>query len=151
MQAQILDLFRDIVARRRMSTIIVTHDLAIVAQYCQSIAVMYKGQLLEAGPVQRFFKGPVHPYSAALLASTSYDSKLGRTPKAPTAPASPTGCSYQSSCPLVQPICRTTGPCLRKVRDDYLVRCHRAEELLMQHDDDKGTLLPFSDAATGKG
>jgi peptide/nickel transport system ATP-binding protein len=129
-QTQILDLIRDIVARRGMSTIIVTHDLAIVAQYCQSLAVMYNGQLLESGPVQRFFKGPVHPYSAALLASASYTSKLVRRATGPVAPTPVRGCSYQNNCPLAQPACRTTDPALRTLQDDYYVRCHRAEELM---------------------
>ena len=146
-QAQILDLIRDIVTRRHMSTIIVAHDLAIIAQYCQSVAVMYKGQLLETGPVKRFFKGPVHPYSTALLSSASYASKLVRVTKARVSPPSPTGCSYQNSCPLVQPICRTIGPTLRKVQDDYQVRCHRADELLTPANESKDIRVQDPDAA----
>lgn len=148
-QAQILDLIRDIVTHRRMSTIIVTHDLAIVAQYCESVAVMYRGQILETGPVHRFFKAPVHPYSAALLASASYGSKVVGTAKTSAAVAQSTGCRYQHTCPLAQPICRATAPDLRKVEDQYYVRCHRAEELLAHDNERRDTLAHVPGATAG--
>jgi peptide/nickel transport system ATP-binding protein len=131
-QAQILDLIKDTVSRNGMSAIIVTHDLGIVARYCESVAVMYGGELVEVGPVSSFFQGPTHPYSLALLKSSSLNHAGARLRimKPSTRNSTNDGCVYHGVCPLAQPICRSMRPTLNRVLGDHLVRCHRASELL---------------------
>jgi oligopeptide/dipeptide ABC transporter ATP-binding protein len=141
-QAQILDLLKDIVDRGSMATIVVTHDLSIIAQYCQTIAVMYAGELIETGPVTNFFEGPVHPYSAALLASSSYD-RLDTRHRVKAFAQSPSeqGCAYNRVCPLSLSVCKNTRPTLDNVKDNYFVRCHRAPELLALHNQERAKFI----------
>ena len=131
-QAQILDLIKDTVSRNGMSAIIVTHDLGIVARYCESVAVMYGGELLEVGAVTSFFQGPVHPYGIALLASSSlsHSSTRARAAKPFVRDSAADGCAYYGVCPLARPVCQSERPTLARVHGDHLVRCHRSSELL---------------------
>ena len=76
-QAQILDLLRDLVSRFDMASMIITHDLGIVAHYCDEVAVMFAGEIIEQGKVRDVFLKPAHPYTQQLLAATPEQLHLG--------------------------------------------------------------------------
>jgi len=126
-QAQILDLISELVHELRSATLLITRDLGIVAQQCETVAVLYAGHVVEQAPVRVFFRQPTHPYSEALIKSVSTTRERGRRllPGAgPSMYALPTGCPLQPRCPLVQPICREVLPPLAEIEPKHWVRCH---------------------------
>jgi oligopeptide/dipeptide ABC transporter ATP-binding protein len=113
-QAQILDLMRRINQEHGTSIILVTHDLAVAAEFCDSIAVMYAGRIVERGTTEQVIENPQHPYTQGLLACRPRIT----VPKQPIAPIAgnvpdltdlPQGCSFASRCPHFKPAC-TEGP-----------------------------------------
>ena len=129
-QAQVLDLIKGQTTERNMAAIIATRDLGIVAQYCDEIAVLYAGQIVERASVGEFFESPLHPYSQELI--TAFSPTVDKTWKIHGRPPSPTnlpaGCFYQSRCPLVTPLCATVEPqLLRRFETEHFVRCHAYE------------------------
>lgn len=130
-QAQILDLIRDLVKGTDRGAIIVTHDLGVVAQYCEHVAVMYSGVVVEQGPVGEVFVSPRHPYTAALLAAADLDAAAtGRRALPPSTPPNlydlPTGCLFAPRCPKVQPVCATEPPAKPSPSGQVETRCHFA-------------------------
>lgn len=126
-QAQVLDLFRDLVVRNDLGAIIITHDLGVVAHYCDDIAVMFAGTIVEQGPVAAVFADPRHPYTQALIAATPDRLKIGQT-RASTAPppnlyALPEGCTYRDRCPKAAPVCALDPP-LASFPPGHVARCH---------------------------
>lgn len=113
-QAQILDLLAAQVRDRGIGAILVTHDLGVVAQYCDDVAVMFAGTVVEHGPTAAVFRAPMHPYTQALLAATperllvGKGARLGGPP--PDLYALPEGCLYQLRCDRATPLCRTPPP-----------------------------------------
>jgi oligopeptide/dipeptide ABC transporter ATP-binding protein len=129
-QAQILDLLRDSVRERRLASLLITHDLGVVAQYCDQVGVMFAGSLVEAGPVAEVFTRPRHPYTRHLLGSSPDRIVLGqaqiRAGSAPDLYNLPPGCPYQNRCPRAQDICR--GPLMDLPEDArHGARCHFPE------------------------
>ena len=130
-QAQTLNLLRDVQERFRPAYLFISHDLAVVSFLCPRIAVMYLGQLVEEGPRDAFFSGPAHPYSRALLAAMpatatgAGQSRLqpleGELPS-PLAP--PAGCRFHPRCPEAQHICRNEAPAWKELAPGWRVRCH---------------------------
>jgi oligopeptide/dipeptide ABC transporter ATP-binding protein len=129
-QAQILDLLRDLARARGIGAVIITHDLGVVAHYCDEAAVMFAGQVVEHGPVGPLFAAPAHPYTQALIAATPERLKL-RMPRPSGAPpnlyALPEGCLYRDRCPKAQAICMTAPPDVA-LPDGHVARCHFAAE-----------------------
>jgi peptide/nickel transport system ATP-binding protein/oligopeptide transport system ATP-binding protein len=126
-QAQILDLLRDQAHERRLAALIITHDLGIVAQYADRVAVMFAGTIVESGPVTSVFVAPRHPYTRALLDSAPDRSKIGGAIRRAGAPpdlyALPSGCPYVDRCPHAQSAC--SGPLPHaQAGPDHVVRCH---------------------------
>lgn len=113
-QAQILDLMTEQVRRRNIAAIVITHDLGVVAQYCDDVAVMFAGTVMERGPVAEVFAAPAHPYTRALLESVPERLRLGTGRVFGGAPpdlyALPPGCLYADRCPLAEPRCATPPP-----------------------------------------
>jgi oligopeptide/dipeptide ABC transporter ATP-binding protein len=109
-QAQILKLLRSISEEKHLSVIYVTHDLAVVAQLCHRVAVMYAGQFVETGAVDAVFRDPRHPYTAGLIASVP-DVRQAKTTLAPIPgfppdlSAPPAGCPFHPRCPYRQGDC----------------------------------------------
>ena len=134
-QAQILDVMRDVQSRReRGSIVLITHDLAVVAETCDRILVMYGGKLQESGTTLALFDRPLHPYTKGLLASIPDPAKKGEALAAipgnvPGILDLPRGCKYCTRCPHVQDRCLAEEPELRELEDGHLVRCHFAEDL----------------------
>lgn len=119
-QAQILALLSRLAQERRMAMIFVSHDLSVVAQVSDRIAVMYAGRIVEQGPADDILGAPTHPYTAALLAATPSAAPPGeRLRPIPGAPPDPAGyvngCRFQARCPLAQPDCATAPHQLRPV------------------------------------
>lgn len=128
-QAQILDLLRE--ARERLGTamLLITHDLGIVADLCQTVAVMYAGQIVERCDVQRLISEPLHPYSRALLECIPRLDTLGKTfhtigGSVPELTALPAGCRFADRCPEVMDVCREQMPAIHTASDRREVRCH---------------------------
>jgi oligopeptide/dipeptide ABC transporter ATP-binding protein len=130
-QAQIMELLADCKAERGMATLLITHDLGIVAQYADRVAIMYAGRIMESAPVRELFAAPAHPYTRGLLACVP---KLGEkrqrlTPIEGTIPNPgqlPEGCSFLDRCPEAFAPCRGELPPLREIRPGHQVRCWRA-------------------------
>jgi oligopeptide/dipeptide ABC transporter ATP-binding protein len=127
-QAQILDLLRDLARERGIGALVITHDLGVVAHYCDEAAVMFAGQVVESGPVAPLFATPAHPYTRALIAATPERLQL-RVPRPQGSPpnlyALPEGCLYRGRCPIEQPVCATPPPDM-PLADEHVARCHRA-------------------------
>jgi oligopeptide/dipeptide ABC transporter ATP-binding protein len=130
-QRQILDLMSDLVREGHRSMLLVTHDLGVVAQYCDQVVVMYAGTVVEDGPVRKVLKDPIHPYTRALLAAIPRRGHelvhlKGRLPDLVNYPV---GCPFAERCPFVAAICRTEAPEPRAVGGDHIHRCHLPEGL----------------------
>lgn len=126
-QAQILDLLREQVRRGKLGAIIITHDLGVVAHYCNKMAVMFGGSIVEQGPVGSIFAMPRHPYTQSLIASTPDKIVLGgavlRAGAPPNLYALPEGCIFSDRCPKVHGKCREK-PANVAVAGDHFAACH---------------------------
>jgi peptide/nickel transport system ATP-binding protein len=130
-QAQILDLMRGLRRDTGTAIILITHDLGVVAEMADDVAVMYAGQIVERAPVESLFARPEHPYTVGLLGSIP---KLDRRPerlpsiegRVPDMAHPPEGCRFAARCPFVEPACREAVPPLIEVAPGHLSRCRRA-------------------------
>jgi oligopeptide/dipeptide ABC transporter ATP-binding protein len=117
-QAQILELLRELRARLGMSIILITHDLGVVAEMCDDVAVMYAGRVVERGPVEAIFRNPQHPYTEALLRSIPLLGMTQAVPlnvipgKVPSALHWPPGCRFAARCAYAMERCRREEPTL---------------------------------------
>ena len=128
-QAQIIDLLLSLQRQRRMALLLITHDLALVAEAAQRVVVMYAGQVVEAGPVPEIFDHPRHPYTAALLEALP-ERSLGHA-RLQTIPGvvpgqfdRPAGCLLNPRCRFATERCRQEAPQLSAKVDGRQVRCH---------------------------
>ncbi len=131
-QAQILDLLRDLVARFDMATMIITHDLGVVAHFCDDIAVMFAGTIVESGSVGDVFAAPVHPYTRNLINATPERFRMGGAGTLGGQPPDlynlPPGCALQSRCAFATDRCRQPVPNV-EVADGHFGLCHFAGTL----------------------
>src|SRR5262249_35781825 len=114
-QAQYLNLLRELQRTHHLALIFITHNLGIVAKMCDQVAVMYAGRMVESGPVRQIFNRPTHPYTAALLASIPrLSDQRGRLTaidgQPPDLAAPPTGCAFHPRCPKAFDRCRLEDP-----------------------------------------
>jgi oligopeptide/dipeptide ABC transporter ATP-binding protein len=134
-QARILDLVGRLADERGMAVLLITHDLAVVAGFCETIHVMYAGRIVERGRVDELFAEPLHPYTAGLLGCTTRTrrARSDRLPAIAGAPPSlvarPAGCAFHPRCAFAQPRCAEEAPALRGPRADREAACHFVGEL----------------------
>lgn len=127
-QAQILDLMLDLQREYNMSILFITHDLGVVAEIADSVAVMYLGRVVESSDVDTIFNNPKHPYTQALLSSVPKIS-VTRQPLAPIqgmVPSPfrrPSGCTFHPRCSHAMPICQAVEPSMIPLDHDHRVRC----------------------------
>src|SRR5882672_7545223 len=128
-QAQYLNLLRDLQREHRLALIFITHNLGIVAKMCDQVAVMYAGRLVEWGPVSQIFNSPAHPYTEALLNSIprmGADARERLTAiegQPPDLAAPPSGCAFHPRCPHVMAQCREQAPPETVLAPRHTTRC----------------------------
>lgn len=133
-QAQVLNLLKDLQARHRLTYIFISHDLGVVRAMSDRIAVMYLGKIVEQGRANDIYERPQHPYTRALLSAVPSlrrrrDERIrlqGEPPK-PTAP--PSGCAFHPRCPIAQTICREITPPLLDQGNGQVAACHFAGQI----------------------
>jgi peptide/nickel transport system ATP-binding protein len=131
LQAQILELMRELKAASGAAIILITHDLGVVAEVCDEVAVMYAGEIVERANVNELFAAPQHPYTVGLLGSIP---RLDRRAEhlatiegmVPNMANPPIGCRFAARCPFVSEPCRAAPPPLKEVSPGHLSRCIRA-------------------------
>ena len=114
-QAQIIRLLRGVTQARGAAVLLITHDMGVVAETCDRVAVMYAGRVVEIGPVDEVVRRPAHPYTAGLMASVpSLDDARGRLAQIagalPRLDAIPSGCAFHARCPKASPRCAAERP-----------------------------------------
>lgn len=127
-QAQILKLLHDLQKKNGMSILLITHDMGIVAENCDRVAVMYAGQIVEVADTKTIFNNPFHPYTKGLLkAIPKMDTKVkelynikGMVPRPSEFPK---GCAFAGRCPFERPDCVSTVQDLREAEPEHMVRC----------------------------
>lgn len=132
-QAQILDLLRELNDRVGTAIMLITHDLGVVAETADRVVVMYAGRKVEEAPVEALYANPLHPYTRGLLealpvlGSTLSDpsSRLRPIPgQVPVLTEASTGCVFANRCPLTTELCRSHAPASREMADGHLAACH---------------------------
>ncbi|MFF8266277.1 ABC transporter ATP-binding protein [Streptomyces sp. NPDC016562] len=134
-QAQVMDLLAELQRELNMGLILITHDLGVVADVADKIAVMYAGRIVEAAPVHEIYKAPAHPYTRGLLDSIPRLDQKGQELYAikglpPNLLAIPPGCAFNPRCPMAQAVCRTEVPPLARVDEERTSACFFWKECL---------------------
>jgi oligopeptide/dipeptide ABC transporter ATP-binding protein len=132
-QAQILALLTQLQQERGLSIILITHNLGVVAETCDRVAVLYVGHVVEQGPTREIFKAMKHPYTQGLLASIPRPGSHSQTLPAiggsvPSGLDLPSGCPFRPRCSWAMEICRDEPPALRAVGPEHFVACHLQRE-----------------------
>ena len=137
-QKQVMDLLANLQAETGMGMILISHDLGVVADVADRVAIMYAGRIVETGATREVYDHPAHPYTKGLLSSIPSNTSIGQrlTPVVGSPPnllAIPSGCAFHPRCPFATEECRTTVPELRQPEgwpSGHLAACHRSEEVL---------------------
>jgi oligopeptide/dipeptide ABC transporter ATP-binding protein len=128
-QRQVLDLMTGLIRQQHASALMITHELGIVAQYCQRATIIYAGQVYEVADTERLFDNPLHPYTQGLLATSRRRRSERQTEPLPSIAPDPMdlprGCYLAPRCPVALPECRERMPELVEVEPDHWVRCLR--------------------------
>lgn len=134
-QAQVLDLMEDLKNKLKTAMILITHDLGVVAQVCNKVAIMYAGEIVEYGSLENIFENPKHPYTIGLFGSIPSldETKTRLTPikgLMPDPTNLPSGCKFNPRCPHTSEICREKEPTISKVNENHYVKCFISEGLV---------------------
>ncbi len=128
-QAQVLQLLEKLRSKRRMGMILITHDLSVVGETCDRVAVMYAGQIVESGPTERVFENPAHPYTRALIAA--FPNIEGERYLAQSIPGNPpnllnppSGCRFHERCSESMKLCSCQEPLPVKLDSGHFASCH---------------------------
>ncbi len=159
-QAAVLDLLQELIRERETAVLYITHNLGIVAQICDHVAVLYAGELVENAATDALFQRPLHPYTQGLLDSVpkigrnKTDVRLSAIPGKipPPAERDITGCIFAPRCALALPHCLAERPPLEQIAPGLQVRCHRWEEIAsgeiaLLHDD----IVPLAEVGSANG
>ncbi|HWR59844.1 MAG TPA: ABC transporter ATP-binding protein [Thermodesulfovibrionales bacterium] len=131
-EAQILELLRNIRDEKRMAVLLITHDIGVIAENADVAAIMYAGRIVEFSGVSRLLETPKHPYTIGLLESLPKRKGVRLKPIRGSVPKPgelPTGCKFSDRCPYMIPDCRKDEPLLGEIIPGHFVRCIRAEEI----------------------
>jgi oligopeptide/dipeptide ABC transporter ATP-binding protein len=130
-QAQIMELLGGLQKKLGLAILLITHDLGVVAEFCERVIVMYTGRIVEEAPVRDLFAAPAHPYTRGLLKSLPSVTKADRGERLPTIAGMvppitklPKGCKFNPRCPDVMEICLGNEPALMPVGEDHEARCY---------------------------
>jgi len=133
-QAQILELIKDLREKSGMSIILITHDLGVIAENCDHVVVMYAGRIAETADVRSLFSHPLHPYTKGLLTSIPSRAKTAKAllptieGSVPSLSDMPTGCRFAGRCPLAEDLCRQVLPLEKPVGKGRTAACHLVPE-----------------------
>ncbi len=129
-RAQILNLFRRLQESQHLTYLFIAHDLSVVEHFCERVAVMYGGKIVEVAPVDELFNSPLHPYTEALISAIPEpDPRLAYRPHVLKGEVvnlidRPPGCVFQSRCPLAERVCSEAEPLLEEKKPGHGVACH---------------------------
>ena len=129
-QAQVLNLLKEVQADFGLTYFFISHDLSVVGYMSDRVAVMYLGRIVEQADRNTLFGSAAHPYTKALLAAAPVHDPAKRHIRAflpgelPSPFSPPAGCAFHPRCPQVMPRCREEAPELREIAPDHLARCH---------------------------
>jgi oligopeptide/dipeptide ABC transporter ATP-binding protein len=132
-QAQVIELMKELVGEFGMGIIFITHDLGVIAQTADRVAVMYLGRIVEEGPVRDVIRRPAHPYTRGLINALpkldDLDAALTPVPgDIPSPLERPSGCVFHTRCPVAEDRCRAVKPDMRTARPGHRAACHQMEE-----------------------
>ncbi|MFQ5567096.1 MAG: ABC transporter ATP-binding protein, partial [Paracoccaceae bacterium] len=136
-QAQVIDLMKDLVAEFGMGIIFITHDLGVIAQTADKVAVMYLGRLIEQGPVREVIRSPAHPYTQGLLNALpdleDLDTALSPIPgDIPSPLERPSGCVFHTRCPVAMADrCNAAVPVMGAITTDHAAACFAVDDQRM--------------------
>jgi len=132
-QAEVLDLLDDLKRRLNLSMILITHNMGVVAQLADRIAIMYAGRIMELSDVRTIFNKPKNPYTIGLIESLpkmeeEQDRLVSITGDVPDLINPPSGCRFHPRCPYAKPICSKEIPEFKQYKEGHMVACHRADD-----------------------
>jgi len=132
---QVMELIKDIREKLDLSMILITHDISVIAQTCDELAIMYAGKIVELSTVSTMYESPLHPYTDALISSFPNIKEKKRQLKSiagnpPDLINPPPGCNFNPRCTYAQDICRSEEPALDQIGDNHSVACHFWEEIV---------------------
>ncbi|MEI6156835.1 MAG: ABC transporter ATP-binding protein [Atribacterota bacterium] len=129
-QAQIIELIKELKREFHTAVLLITHDLGVVAETCQRVSVMYAGKIIERAPVTELFTHPSHPYTQALLnaipqLTNHHSHRLESIPgQVPNLIHPPSGCRFHPRCPFKMPLCEENEPSLNAREGEHTIACH---------------------------
>jgi len=127
LQAQIMELLAEVSKKNKMAVLLITHNMGVVSRYCEKVAVMYAGNIVEAGTTRNILKSPSHPYTKGLLAAVKLGSKKELSSIPGTVPDLinlTSGCPFAPRCGQVMDVCRKVKPELTEIREGQYAACH---------------------------
>jgi peptide/nickel transport system ATP-binding protein len=132
-QAQVLELMKELIRKYEMAVLLITHDLGVVAEVCDEVAVIYAGKVVEKGTADDIFNHTLHPYTEGLFNSMPNLKKKGEDLEPikgmmPDPMNLPEGCAFAERCPYASDACQRVNPELRKVSDTHWVACRAYED-----------------------
>jgi len=131
---QVMELIKDLREKLNLSMMLITHDISVIAQTCDELAIMYAGKIVELSAVSTMYESPLHPYTDALI--SSFPSIKGERRHLKSIAGSPpdlinppSGCNFNPRCVYAQDICRSEEPAIDQIDDNHFVACHFWEEI----------------------
>ncbi len=134
-QAQIINLLKDLQEKRKLTYLFISHDLSVVEHISDSVGVMYLGNLVEYGDTKDIFKNPLHPYTQALFSAipvpdpTSKMHRIVLEGSIPSPANPPKGCKFHTRCSKCMEICKTEAPCQKEIEPGHFVVCHLYDDV----------------------